>query len=119
MGADSGREAVGQSGEGQGVDAGGPRIAHAQVLHDELAVAQLQSGLQRGCKECMPSFYAPTCVKNIGRETVPQQGRRPSLARSASKGRPLLALRANERVFLGGRPSSASALAPLTSYNGA
>ena len=72
MGADNGSEAVGQSGDGQGVDAGGQRIAHAQVLQDELAVAQLQSGLQRGCKECMPSFYAPTCVKNLGFLTVPR-----------------------------------------------
>src|SRR5438128_573060 len=72
MGAEDGSEAVGQSRDGQGVDAGSQRIAHAQMLQDELAVAQLQPGLQRGCKECMPSFYAPTCDKNIGPETTPQ-----------------------------------------------
>lgn len=35
---DSG-EAVGQSGDSQGMDAGGQRVAPMQVLHDELAVA--------------------------------------------------------------------------------
>jgi hypothetical protein len=41
MGADNGRKTVGQSGHGQGMDAGGQGIAHVQVLHDELLVAQL------------------------------------------------------------------------------
>ncbi len=59
---DSG-EAVGQSGDSQGMDAGGQRVAPMQVLHDELAVAQLEAGLQRGCKDSMLSFYAPTCDK--------------------------------------------------------
>ena len=49
MGAEDGSEAVGQSGHGQGVDASGQRIAHAEVLQDELAIAQLQSRLQSGC----------------------------------------------------------------------
>jgi hypothetical protein len=63
---DSG-EAVGQSGDSQGMDAGGQRVAHMQVLHDELAVAQLEPGLQRGCKDSMLSFYALTCDKSYGR----------------------------------------------------
>ena len=42
--AENGGEAVGQSGDSQGMDAGGQRIAHVQMLHDQLAVAQLESG---------------------------------------------------------------------------
>jgi hypothetical protein len=38
------------------VDAGGQGVAHAQVLQDELAVAQLKPRLQRGCEECIPPF---------------------------------------------------------------
>ena len=39
------------------------------MLQDELAIAQLQPGLEGGGKECMPSFYASICDKNIGQET--------------------------------------------------
>src|SRR5207244_1956737 len=66
-----GGEAIGQAGHGQGVDAGGQGIAHVQVLHNELAVAQLEPGFHRGCKECMLSLYAPTYDKTFGPETPP------------------------------------------------
>jgi hypothetical protein len=38
------------------MDASGEGIAHAQVLQDELAVAQLESRFQSRCEECIPSF---------------------------------------------------------------
>ena len=49
--ADDSGEAVGESGDGQGVDAGGQGIADMEVLQDELGVAPLESGLQRGYNE--------------------------------------------------------------------
>jgi hypothetical protein len=56
MGAEDGGEAVGQSKHGQGVDARGQGIAHVQVLRNQLAIAQLEPGLESGCQECMPSL---------------------------------------------------------------
>ena len=54
--AEDGGEAVGQSKHGQGVDARGQGIAHVQVLRNQLAIAQLEPGLESGCQECMPSL---------------------------------------------------------------
>lgn len=71
VGGEDGGEAVGQAGDSEGMDAGGQGVAHAQVLQDELAVAQLQPGFQRGCEECMPSFYAPTCDKTYASSPSP------------------------------------------------
>src|SRR5690348_3913567 len=42
------------------------------MLQDELAIAQLQPGLEGGGKECMPSFYASICDKNIDASSSPQ-----------------------------------------------
>jgi hypothetical protein len=46
-----GREAAGQAGDRQGMNAGRQRVGHTQMLDDELAITQLQAGVENGCIE--------------------------------------------------------------------